>query len=507
MKLSKDAIRSNTIQIPVHVRYIANDTATEKVIQFGEGNFLRAFTNWMFSRLLDENLFDGSVVVVQPIETGRVESLNSQDGLSTLIMRGYKDGVPSEEIEIVKGISRGLNPFIQWDEVLRCAENPDITFVLSNTTEAGIVFDPTDKLNATPPSSFPGKIVAYLYRRYQYFKGDTSKGLIFLPCELNDRNGDLLREKILQLAEYWNLEPAFTQWIKQDNFFLNTLVDRTVPGYPKDEATDLESKLGYQDDLLNVCEMFHLWVIEDPDGLTKCIPFEKAGLLVKRVSDVTPFRSFKVRILNGGHTSSVPAAFLYGLDTVDEMMRHEIMGQYVRKVIFEEIIPSLDGDQGELKDFADEVVLRFENPLIKHYLSSILLNSISKYAARVIDSIEAYCDKYGKAPPILSFSFAALIALYQTGKIHDNTISIPHGGELVVIQDDAQSLSFFAELWDKYNSGKISIESLVHTALSNQILWGRNMATLCELSDRVVESLTEIVDFGWVKAINNIVQE
>jgi len=504
MKLCKEAIQSGAIRIPENVRYNPCESPPEKVIQFGEGNFLRAFINWMFSRLIDEKMFDGSIVVVQPIPTGRVDLLNSQDGLSTLVMRGYKDGAPVEEIEIVKGISRGINPYAHWDEVLQCAENPGITYVLSNTTEAGIAFDPQDSFGAEPPNSFPGKIVAYLYRRYHFFKGDPTKGLIFLPCELNDRNGDLLKATVLRLAVHWNMEPDFIQWVEESNSFLNTLVDRTVPGYPKDEAALIEDKLGYEDGLLNVSEMFHQWIIEDPMSLTEKFPFEKAGLNVKRVTDITPYRSQKVRILNGGHTSSVPAAFMYGLDTVDEMMRHEVMGKYVRKAIYDEIIPALDGNPCELKEFADDVVRRFKNPLIRHYLSSILLNSIFKYTARVIDSIIQYCEKYDKAPQLLSFSYAALIALYRSGEIAGNIVTFTHNDVKISIQDDMQSLAFFTLLWRDYVEGNIDIKTLTAKVLSNQELWGIDMSTLCGLSDKVAEGLANILNYGWVNAVNRL---
>ena len=505
MRLSKAAIESGKIKIPDSVRYIPDRDLPEKIIQFGEGNFLRAFIDWIFARLADDKLFDGSVVVVQPIEQGRVQVLNEQGGLSTLIMRGYKGETPVEEIEIIKGISRGLNPYLQWEEILRCAENPDIEYVLSNTTEAGISFDPRDQWDLEPPCSFPGKITAYLYRRYKFFDGAAAKGLIFLPCELNDRNGGLLKSTVLRLASYWKMEPAFINWIEENNHFLNTLVDRTVTGYPKDEAQQLEDRLGYNDGLLNVCEMFHLWVIEDPLGLTENLRFEKAGLNVKRVMDITPYRSRKVRILNGGHTSSVPAAFQYGLNTVQEMMDHDILGQYVRKVIYGEIIPSLEGGRDELTGFAGEVARRFENPLIKHYLSSILLNSISKYAARVIDSITAYCERYQKAPALLSFSFAALIALYRAGEIDGNTIVFEHCGELAAIQDDPQSLAFFNRLWMDFAEGETDIAALTHTVLANKSLWGRDMTACCDLLETVSGDLADIVRLGPADAINRIV--
>ncbi|MDR2569541.1 MAG: tagaturonate reductase [Oscillospiraceae bacterium] len=504
MKLSKENIETKAVRLHKQIRYIPEKNTTEKVIQFGEGNFLRAFINWIFSRLIDENLYDGSIVVVQPIKSGRIDAINEQGGISTLIMRGYKDGTPSEEIEIVKGISRGINAYTQWEEVLKCAENPEITLVISNTTEAGIVYDGSDKIDAAPPDTFPGKIVAYLYRRFKHFKGENTKGLIFLPCELNDKNGELLKKTVLKLAASWNMEPTFIEWIDKNNHFLNTLVDRTVTGYPEKEAAKLEKKLGYHDQLLNVCEMFYLWVIEDPLGLTAYLPFEKAGLNVKRVEDAAPYRESKVRILNGGHTSSVPTAFLYGLDTVEEMMQHEVMGKYVRNVIYQEIIPSLDGDLAEQNKFADQVIKRFENPLIRHNLSGILLNSISKYAARVIGSIEAYCNKFNEAPEILSFSFAALIAFYRAGQINGDTILIPRGDENISIQDDAQSLAYFAKLWSEFNIGEKDIKSLVYDVLKNESLWGRDMSCLHGLTEKVAKGLQDIIENGHKNAVDKV---
>jgi tagaturonate reductase len=397
---------------------------------------------------------------------------------------------------------------------LKCAENPDIIYVLSNTTEAGIAFDPNDDINASPPGSFPGKIAAYLYRRYEFFKSRgadlNSKGLIFMPCELNERNGDLLRSAVLKLAEHCGMNADFIEWVARSCAFLNTLVDRTVPGYPKDgnAAAALGEKLGYADGLLNICEIFHQWIIEDPLGLTEALPFEKAGLNVRRVSCVDQYRNQKVRILNGGHTSSVPAAFMYGIETVDEMMRHEITGKYVRKIIYEEIIPSLylDGTPDELNDFADKVILRWENPLIKHYLSSILLNSVSKYAARVIDSIVLYCEKYKNPPELLSFSFAALIALYKYGKINGGEIILERGGTETIVRDDAKSLAFFAELWRDYSDKKTDIKALTDKILSEKILWGKDMTACCGLSEKVAEHLGDIINNGWTDTINKIIK-
>lgn len=247
----------------------------ERVIQFGEGNFLRAFVDWMFDQMNKNNLFNGRIVVVQPIAQGLVDKLNEQDGLYTLLLRGLKDGKATELKEIISSVSRGINPYTEWDEYLACAENPNIEFVVSNTTEAGIAYDKNDSLENKPPVSYPGKLTAYLYHRFNHFNGDPSKGMVIIPCELIDRNGDNLKKIILQLADDWNLSETFKSWIMEHNTFLNTLVDRVVTGYPKDEINAILENLGYNDNLVDTGELFHLWVIEGPKELSERLPLPR----------------------------------------------------------------------------------------------------------------------------------------------------------------------------------------------------------------------------------------
>jgi tagaturonate reductase len=432
----------------------------ERVIQFGEGNFLRAFVDWMIHRMNKTGVFKGRVVVVQPIAQGRVKALNEQDGLYTLILRGNEAGKVIDRREIIPAISRGLSVTEQWEEVLRCAENPDIEFVISNTTEAGIAYHPGDTLAANPPVSFPAKITAYLYRRYQHFQGDPTKGLTLIPCELIDRNGDNLQKIVLQYATEWNLPEAFTQWVVSANHFLNTLVDRIVTGYPFKEAAELEANFGYRDQNLDTGEVFHCWIIEAPAELAAKLPFDQAGLNVKWVANQTPYRTRKVRILNGAHTASVAVSLLAGIDIVRDAVNDATVGRFIREVLFEEIIPTLDLDHDELTSFAGAVLERFNNPFIDHKWFNISLNSVSKFTARVLPSLLTYQKRQGKTPARLTLSLAALIALYRGAAIRDNKLVGSRNGVEYLITDDLENLQFFRDTWQDYATQKLTVPEL-----------------------------------------------
>lgn len=478
---------------------------TERVLQFGEGGFLRAFVDWMFHQLNEQNLFNGKIVVVQPIAEGLVPLVNEQQGLFTLLLRGLKDGQPVEEKEIISSLSRGINPYTQWDEYLKCAENPDIEFVVSNTTEAGITYDSTDRPDMMPPASFPAKLAVYLYHRYQHFQGDATKGLVILPCELIDRNGDNLKAIVLRLAREWQWPAEFALWLEQHNYFLNTLVDRVVTGYPRDEVSALTERLGYEDKLLNTGELFHLWVIEGPAHLSEKLPFTKVGLNVVWTDDMTPYRTRKVRILNGAHTASVPASFLYGLDTVGEMMDHDIMGAFVRQTIYEEIVPSIKLDKAMLTEFADAVVERFRNPYIKHYLLSILLNSSSKFKARVLPSILEYHEQFGKLPERLVFSLAALIAVYKDGVVQGTGMEAKREAGSFVMKDDLWALEFFAATWLRYDGSEQAAQQVACEVLGNKQMWGQDLNLIEGLTEKTAGYLQCIATTGMQGAAKQII--
>jgi tagaturonate reductase len=381
---------------------------TEKVIQFGECGFLRGFADWMLQIVNEKSDFNGSVVVVQPIEKGLCNVLAAQNCEYTHVCRGI-EGVDVKKIDV---ISRTLNPFTDFDGYLKLAEQKELKYIISNTTEAGIACNEGDKLSDRPAKSFPAKVTQLLYKRF-LLKLD---GFVFLPCELIDKNGESLKKCILKIAKDWNLEKEFSEWVENENVFCNTLVDRINTGFPKDEKIDL----GYTDNMLNTSEYFHLWVIEGYDRLKDEIPFEKCGLNVIITNELERYRTRKVRILNGAHTSLVAYAMLSGLKTVKECTDNEVMLKHLNKCIFEEIIPTLDLPEDELKAYANDVLKRFSNPYIKHYLASISLNSISKFKVRVLPSIKEYIKRFDKAPQALMLSFKKLIEFYKTGTPNDD---------------------------------------------------------------------------------------
>jgi tagaturonate reductase len=473
----------------------------ERVIQFGEGNFLRAFVDWMFHRLNNSGQWGGRVVVVQPIADGLADRLNEQDGLYTLALRGLQDGQPTEDLSVIGVISRALSAYSQWNEVLKCAENPTIEYLISNTTEAGISHNPEDGPDLAPPVSFPGKVTAYLYRRFRHFGGDTGKGMTIIPCELIDRNGDVLKKVVLRYAEEWKLPQEFAVWVEKNNLFLNTLVDRVVTGYPRDEAAAFAKRLGYEDGLLDTGERFHLWVIEGPARVAEKLPFTRIGLNVIWTDDMTPYRTRKVRVLNGAHTASVPAAFLYGLDTVGEMMDDKVTGRFVREAIYEEIIPACGLDKDMLKSFADAVVDRFRNPYIRHYLISILLNSASKFKNRVLPSILDHQERFGTLPRRLVFSLAALMAVYKDGKINGAVMEARRGKGSFEMRDDLPVLEFMAAAWGLYDGTDAGARAVTAEVLANTALWGQDLNKVAGLTEATAGYLRSICRDGMAAAI------
>ena len=380
----------------------------ERMIQFGEGGFLRGFADWMLQIANEKKVFDGKVVVVQPIKKGMCDMLTAQGCVYTHLCRGA-EGVDVKKIDV---ISRCVKPYDDFDAYIALAQNPDFRFVISNTTEAGIAFVETDKLSDRPASSFPGKLTQLLKARYDA----GLSGFVFLPCELIDKNGENLKKCVLQYADLWGLGDGFKAWIEKDNIFCNTLVDRINTGYPKDERIEVD----FDDKMINTSEYFHLWVIEGYNGLFDEIPFDKCGLNVIVTDNLEMYRTRKVRILNGAHTSFVPYALLEGFDTVKSCIDDEKMLAYIRKCVFEEIIPTLDLPREELVEYAENVITRFSNPYIRHMLSSIALNSVSKFKVRVLPSILEYIKRYGKMPETLIFSFAKLIDFYMTDMTNDD---------------------------------------------------------------------------------------
>ncbi len=384
----------------------------ETVMQFGEGGFLRAFIDYFFHKMNVQGVYDGKVVIIQPIEKGMVDMLNAQDCKYNLFLRGVDNGQVVNERTYIESVSRAINPYTDFDSYMALAENPDLRVIISNTTEAGIEYLGTEKLTDRPAKSYPAKLTQFLYKRFQ----TGLNGFILLPCELTDHNADLLRECVNKYAKLWELGEDFEKWLKKENTFCNTLVDRIVTGYPRDEVEELTKQIGYKDNMIDTGEIFHLWVIEG--HFEEELPFNKTGINVVWPDNVDPYKKTKVRILNGAHTSMVLGAYLYGLETVGECLKDETVCAFLKKCIFEEIVPTLGNTETDIK-FGEAVLERFSNPFIKHMLLSIALNSVSKFQVRVLPTILEYKEQNGVYPPALTFSMAALIAFYRTDKSND----------------------------------------------------------------------------------------
>ncbi|MFW6154738.1 MAG: tagaturonate reductase [Planctomycetota bacterium] len=472
----------------------------ERILQIGEGNFLRAFVDWMVDRANAAGVFNGRVVVVQPRnrKQGTVSTLQSQEGLYTVVIRGRQDGALVDRAELVQSVSRGIQPYEQWDAFLACAANPDLRLLVSNTTEAGVVYEPTPQPEQTCPASFPAKVTALLLERYRRFDGAPDKGLLILPCELIDRNGDTLRDICLRHAADWSLDEAFTRWMTQANYFLNTLVDRIVPGYPADEADDLTRRLGYADALMVACEPYHLWVIEGPAHLEAELPLGRAGLNVIWTDDLTPYRYRKVRILNGAHMTLVPTAFLAGADTVRESVEHPVIGGYLRAALREEILPTLAMDDDDKRAYAEATLDRFANPFIRHALLSIALNSVAKFPVRLLPTLMEYIDQRGAVPPRIALALAALLAMYRTTEVVDGFGQGRRNGETYPINDSPEVLAFFVEVWKRYDADA-DVDALCRAVLAQDPFWGRDLNQVPGLHAAVAEALSGILDGGILK--------
>lgn len=491
MKLSRRLLAAETVAVP----HGPVEAMPERVLQFGEGNFLRGFADWMIDWLNGDGAFHGNVVVMQPRREGCVNALTEQDGLYTLILRGIEAGEIVETRRIIAAVSRAMNPYKNWAGAVEAATSLDLRFVISNTTEAGIVYVAESYDGKICPASFPAKVAALLHERFLAVDGDTTKGLIFLPCELIEGNGAKLKECVLRHAAAWELGEAFTDWIESANHFLNTLVDRIVPGYPREEAEKISEELGYKDRLMVAAEVFHLWVIEGPQRLAAEIPFHEAGLNVVWTDDMTPYRTRKVRVLNGAHTASVLGAYLAGLDTVGDMMDDEVFSRFVRQAVFDEIVPTLEMDDAERLGYADSVLERFRNPFIRHELLSISLNSVSKWKVRVLPSLLDHLENTGKLPAALVFSLAALVRFYDGEPVSETELRGTRNGEPYPIRDDASALRFFAERWRDYHAGN-DVDALVGAVLENTSLWDQDLSQIEGLAHRVKDNFQKILISG-----------
>ena len=466
-------------------------TYTEKIIQFGEGNFLRAFIEWIIWKTNQKTDFNASVVVVQPIEKGMIDMLNEQDCLYHLNLQGLDGGQPVDSVDMIDVISRALNPYRDNDEYMKLAEQPGIRFVISNTTEAGIAFDPSCKLEDKPASSYPGKLTQLLYHRFEYFKGDMSKGLIIFPCELIFENGKHLKECIRQYIQLWNLGSEFSEWFEKACGVYSTLVDRIVPGYPRDNAAQLCERVGYQDNMLDKAEIFHLWVIEAPKEVADEFPADKAGLHVLFVPSEAPYHERKVTLLNGPHTVLSPVGYLSGLNTVKECCEDELIGQFVKKVMYDELMQTLNLPMAELQQFAGDVMDRFKNPFVKHFVTSIMLNSFPKFKTRDLPGIKTYLERKGELPKGLVLGLAGICTYYKGGK---------RGEDEIVVNDDAAIMQLLKDLWATGDTRKVAEGVLA----ASDLIWGEDLNAIPGLTDMLAADLALIQAEGMRAAVKSI---
>ena len=468
--------------------YVLKD-APEKVLQFGEGNFLRAFVDYWFDVSNEKVGWNGKCCLVQPIAPGLAKLINDQQGLYTLYLRGRQNGEKVDAKRVISSVSRCLNPYEKedYDAMMQVAVSDELEYIVSNTTEAGIVYDPACQQADCPPASFPAKLTQVLYARYNAKK----TGVVVLSCELIDNNGKELLKCVNQYIDQWGLDDGFRKWVNEDCTFCSTLVDRIVPGRIRDaaEVARLEEENGYHDELIDVGEIFGVWNIEGPSWLEDKLPFKAAGLNCPVVPDVTPYKKRKVRILNGAHTGFVLGAYLAGFDIVRDCMHDDVIRGFMNKMLLEEVVPILPLDQEDCKQFAAAVEDRFNNPFVNHELMSISLNSTSKWRARNMPSLLEYVEKNGTLPTCLSMGLAAYIAFYSNdiqGLTDKGLVCKRAKGNEYTVSDDRWVLEF-------YNAHKDDdIPTLVHAVMTNEQMWGQDLTAVPGFEQRTVENLTKI---------------
>ena len=464
----------------------------ERIIQFGEGNFLRAFVDWIVYNMNEKTNFNGSAVVVQPIEKGMIDMLDKQDCLYHVNLQGLDHGKTVNSLTLIDVISRTLNPYTDNEAYLKLAEQPEMRFVVSNTTEAGITFDPSCKLTDAPASSFPGKLTQLLYHRFKTFNGDKSKGFIIIPCELIFHNGHKLKETIHQYIEHWSLGEEFKAWFDGACGVYSTLVDRIVPGFPRKDIAAIQEKVGYNDNLVVQGEVFHLWVIEAPQSVADEFPADKAGLNVLFVPSEAPYHERKVTLLNGPHTVLSPVAYLAGVDIVRDACNHEVIGKFIHRVMFDELMETLNLPKDELKKFANDVFERFNNPFVDHQVTSIMLNSFPKYETRDLPGLKVYLERKGELPKGLVLGLAAIITYYKGGKRADGAEIVPN--------DSPEIMELLKSLWATGSTRKVA-----EGVLAAESIWGEDLNETAGLTDMITGYLDDIQEKGMMKVVEQLI--
>ncbi len=480
--------------------------APERIIQFGEGNFLRAFVDWIIKNMNDKTDFNSSVVVVQGTPDAFVmQLLQGQDCLYHVNLQGRLDGEVVNSFTRVDVISRGLSPFTQAEAFLALADQPEMRFVISNTTEAGIAFDPECKLSDRPAASYPGKLTQLLYRRFKTFNGAPDKGFIIMPCELIFENGHHLKECVNKYIEHWKEDlgadyEAFKAWFNTYCYVCSTLVDRIVPGFPRKEINQIQEKLGYKDNVVVQGEAFHLWVIERASNMSieelrAEFPAEKAGLHVLITDSEAPYHERKVTLLNGPHTVLSPVAFLSGVNIVRDACNHPVIGKYIHKVQFEELMQTLNLPMDELQKFGADVLERFNNPYVDHQVTSIMLNSFPKFQTRDLPGLKTYLERKGELPKGIVLGLAALITYYKGGVREDGVAIVPN--------DDQKIMDLLTELWATGDTRKVAEGVLA----AKDLIWGihGDLNTIPGLTDMVTYFLNSIQEKGMLETVKTIV--
>ena len=465
---------------------------TERVLQFGEGNFLRCFVDWQLDILNEKTNLDAGVVVVRPIDTEFPPPLDTQDGLYTSLIRGFdENGALRKESRIISSINREISVYKQYKEFLELAGNPDLRFIFSNTTEAGIVFVDGDSFSDEPPSSYPAKLTRFLYERYTIFKGDHSKGFIIIPCELIDYNGRELKRIIKEYCSLWKLEEGFISWLDSANTFCSSLVDRIVTGHPKGDAETLEQEWGYHDNFITTGEYFHLFAIEGPAHVAEELHIKDSGLNIEIVEDLKPYKVRKVGILNGCHTALVPVAYLSGVELVRDAVENQLIKKYADKLINEEIIPNLGLPLDYAREFASSVLDRFKNPFINHEFLAISLNSMTKFKTRLLPQMLTHWERTGEVPRNIALALAGLICFYR-GELN---------GKEYETRDNPEFLQMYEELWKDDVSSKEDALKIVNKVLSLKEHWGTDLSAMGNLADLTAEFVLNIRTQGMIKLL------
>ena len=503
MQLTKQTIReispNKGLTIPDEKLFVL----PEKVLQFGTGVLLRGLPDYFIDKANRQNMFNGRIVMVKSTASGGSEVFDTQDGLFTLCIRGIEKGNTIEENIINSSISRVLSAASDWNEILQCAANPDMQVIISNTTEVGIVLDIEDDPDASPPRSFPAKLLAFLYKRYRIFNADPGKGMVIIPTELITDNGKKLETIIEQLAHHHNLDNAFKNWLKSANYFCNSLVDRIVPGkLPPAMQSKVEKELGYSDELMIMGEVYCLWAIEsDNKKVKEILSFSKADDGVIITQDIDVFRELKLRLLNGSHTFSCGLAYLAGFHTVKEAMNDDVFSSYITQLMVKEIAPAIANKIISLdaaREFAGKVLERYRNPHIEHQWLSITLQYSSKMKMRNIPVIQNYLDRFDVVPQYIATGLAAHLLFMKCELADDGKYYGEANGEKYLVNDD--NAKWYAEKWKQ----SITIAQLVQDIVGDESFWGINIGSHISFINAITSKLQQLMDSGTKAAIYEI---